>query len=123
MTCDPPVSGAGDHPAAPTFSCRRCGECCRWPGHVLLTEADIRLLARRLDIDESVFIDRYARLASNRAQLSLSETPDGACVFLDGSNCRVYDARPEQCRGFPATWTVAGCPAQSPRPIRPRESV
>jgi len=40
-----------------TFRCRRCGECCRWSGHVLLTTKDIARIALAIAIDESEFIE------------------------------------------------------------------
>ena len=93
------------------FVCTGCGVCCRWPGHVLLTASDIQDLARYLRMDEERFIDSYTRLASNRSQLSLKDQADGSCVFLDGDACGVYEARPLQCRSFPAAWRVRqGCP-------------
>jgi uncharacterized protein len=95
-----------------SFQCRRCGACCRWPGHVLLTDTDISRLAGTLNLNEDRFIGQYTVLASNRRQLSLAEHEDGRCVFLANDACAVYDARPEQCRNFPHTWRVtAGCPA------------
>lgn len=79
---------------------------------MLLTQDDIKALAPARGLDEESFIQRYTRLASNRAQLSLTEKPDGACVFLDDAGrCVVYNARPEQCRRFPFDWSVSGCPA------------
>lgn len=96
----------------PAFACQRCGRCCRWPGHVLLEEADIRQLAARLGLAEPLFIEQYTHLASNRRQLSLVEDARGACVFLQpDQSCVVYEARPRQCRDFPAQWSVLGCPA------------
>ena len=93
------------------FVCTGCGVCCRWPGHVLLTDADISELAAHLAMDEVDFIAQYTRLASNRAQLSLKDQADGSCIFLDGDMCEVYEARPLQCRSFPAAWQVRqGCP-------------
>ena len=97
-------------PESAPFACLRCGACCRWPGHVLLTDPDIARLAGFVGLDEAALINRYTRLASNRAQLSLVEQGDGACIFLDGARCRVYPARPAQCRSFPHAWAVAGCP-------------
>jgi Fe-S-cluster containining protein len=97
--------------SSPTFRCRRCGACCRWEGHVLLTDADIAGLAAERSMSERAFVDRYTRLAANRAQLRLAENADGSCVFLDGSSCAVYAARPAQCRAFPIAWRVDGCPA------------
>ena len=88
--------------------CRQCGECCRWPGHVLLSDRDVADLARVLQLSESDFVARHARLASNRAQLSLKEKPDGSCELLEGNVCAVYEARPAQCRDFPSGWNVPG---------------
>ncbi len=90
------------------WKCRRCGDCCRWPGHVLLTDRDIARLSRRLRMAEQDFIERHTRLASNRAQLSLREKPDGSCEFLEGASCAVYEERPSQCRDFPSAWNVPG---------------
>lgn len=103
-------------PSAPQpFACRRCGACCRWPGSVLLAEADIAAAAAALGLAEAEFIARHAVLARNRAQLTLREQPGGACEFLDArGRCRIYAARPRQCRDFPGRWRVAGCPASEP---------
>ena len=94
------------------FSCTGCGECCRWPGSVLLTERDIQVMADALELTEHDFIDQYTALAPNRAQLTLTGRPDGSCIFLDENRCSVYEARPDQCRSFPFAWQVSeGCPA------------
>lgn len=105
------MNSSGVPGGAAPFSCLRCGKCCRWGGHVLLEEDDITDLASGLGMPESEFIARYTELARNRHQLSLINRADGACVFLDGNHCRVYERRPEQCRTFPGTWSVPGCPA------------
>ncbi len=94
------------------FECTGCGECCRWSGSVLLTDADVTVLSNHLGVPEQEFIDHHTRLAPNRIQLALLDKADGSCAFLEGSRCRVYAARPEQCRSFPFTWSVSsGCPA------------
>ena len=93
------------------FRCTRCGRCCRWPGYVLLTDEDITRMAHKMDVREEVCIQKYTRLASNRAQLSLIDAPDGACIFLEGDQCSMYEARPAQCRAFPfPSATPDGCP-------------
>ena len=93
------------------FVCRRCGACCRWEGIVRLTEEDIRRLAVFLGMSEEAFIERHTRLAPDRRCLALLDAADGACAFLDGDRCAVYEARPAQCRNFPFTWEVKeGCP-------------
>jgi hypothetical protein len=93
------------------FRCSGCGECCRWTGAVLLTDSDLSRLAAHLNMSEQEFIDRHTRLAPNRQQLALLDQQDGSCAFLDGNQCSIYEARPEQCRTFPYAWSVAeGCP-------------
>jgi len=60
---------------------------------------------------EAAFIEAHTVLARNRAQLTLKESSDGACEFLrPEGGCRIYGARPKQCRDFPHTWQVEGCP-------------
>jgi len=93
------------------FACTGCGGCCRWPGHVLLRGEEIAPLARATGLGEEEFLGRYTRLATNRAQLSLVENSRGECVFLEGSRCVVYEARPKQCRDYPYLWrTGDDCP-------------
>ena len=84
---------------------------------MLLEAADIAAAAAALGMGEGEFIERHAVLARNRAQLTLKESPDGACEFLDESGaCRIYAARPRQCRDFPHGWKVSGCPGLGPPP-------
>lgn len=94
-----------------SFKCKQCGACCRWSGHVLLTEADIARLAAATGLSEETFISHYTVLAANRSQLSLADGLDGSCILLKDDLCTLYDARPAQCRDFPHGWRVAeGCP-------------
>lgn len=94
------------------FNCQQCGTCCRWEGAVLLTDADIVVLASALGIDEQRFVEEHTRLAPGRHGLALLDKEDGSCFFLEGNGCRLYEARPEQCRTFPYAWRVEeGCPA------------
>jgi len=83
---------------------------------VLLEKADIAAAAAALGMPEGEFIEKHAVLARNRAQLTLKEAPGGACEFLDAEGrCRIYAARPRQCRDFPHGWKVDGCPGISLR--------
>ena len=82
---------------------------------MLLEEADIAMAAAALGLMPEEFIEKHAALARNRAQLTLREAPGGACEFLDAEGrCRIYAARPKQCRDFPRGWQVDGCPGLSP---------
>lgn len=99
-------------PEKRSFVCLRCGTCCRWPGHVLLTDDDVSRMAGATGLSEEAFIETYTVLASNRRQLSLKDIDGANCIFLTESGCEHYDARPDQCRDFPHTWRVSeGCPA------------
>lgn len=81
---------------------------------MLLEKADIAAAAAALGMPEGAFIETHAVLARNRAQLTLKEAPGGACEFLDAEGrCRIYAARPRQCRDFPHGWKVDGCPGFS----------
>jgi hypothetical protein len=81
------------------FECTRCGRCCTGaPGEVRVTHAEIGALSDCLGIPVDQFIPLYCRPAAGG--LGLKERPDGSCVFYDGG-CRVYSARPSQCRTYP----------------------
>jgi hypothetical protein len=91
------------------WECQRCTACCRWPGQVRLTDAEISRLAAYLGLGEFDFIQRFTRLRTDRRGLVLAEKPDGACVFLEGRDCRVQPVKPQQCRDFPNLWRFPGC--------------
>ena len=90
------------------FPCTRCGECCRIPGQVHLTPADIARLAALLGLRDYDFIQRHTHLARDRRDLVLQGDPAKPCRFLNGNDCAVYPARPEQCAGYPEMWKNPG---------------
>lgn len=101
------------------YECDRCTACCRWPGQVKLSPAEITRLAAFLHLDEHAFIQQYTRLNASRTGLALKDQPDGACVFLAGGDCRVNALKPQQCRDFPNLWNFPGF--QQVCRARPRE--
>ena len=80
------------------IDCRQCAECCR-VGEVPLAQRDIERLARFLGIPERSFAEQYVMLDKAGAAI-LRRTASG-CVFLDGNDCTVYEARPGNCERFP----------------------
>ncbi|MSU61699.1 MAG: YkgJ family cysteine cluster protein [Pedosphaera sp.] len=90
------------------YECQRCTACCRWPGQVRLTEAEITRLAAFKQLAEWEFIQRFTRLAADRRGLALLDKPDGECVFLEGNDCSVQPVKPQQCRDFPNLWNFPG---------------
>lgn len=90
------------------YECQRCTACCRWPGLVSFTDEESTAMAAHLGVTEHDFIQRFTRVNPSRTGLALLEQPDGACVFLDGDDCRVQPVKPQQCRDFPNLWNFPG---------------
>jgi Fe-S-cluster containining protein len=93
----------------PVFlECQRCTACCRWPGQVRLTDAEITRLAAFKDLSEFDFIQQFTRLTNDRRGLALLDKSNGECIFLEGGNCAVQSVKPQQCRDFPNLWNFPG---------------
>ena len=84
------------------FECTGCGDCCTGaPGYVWVNKEEIATLAMVVGLPVDEFEELYVRLVGVRK--SLKELANYDCVFLDGETrkCRVYSARPRQCRTWP----------------------
>jgi Fe-S-cluster containining protein len=85
------------------FSCTRCGKCCETAGeyYVFLSAQEAEQIRRFLDLSPAWFRRRYlSRLEDGT--LVLVAGCDERCVFLDREGrCRIYTARPSQCRTYP----------------------
>jgi len=90
------------------YVCMRCGNCCRWEGYVRLTSEDIDRIAEYLGVSREAFVREYTRMTSDRRGLSLTEKPNGDCIFLEGNTCIVHAVKPKQCTGFPNSWRFSG---------------
>jgi Fe-S-cluster containining protein len=83
------------------FECTGCGRCCTGGnGYVWVSEREVSRLAAHFEISLDDFGRRYLRRIGDRYAL-LESVRDGACVFLAGNRCGVYESRPDQCRSFP----------------------
>ena len=98
------------HPAGvPIFyECDRCTACCRWPGQVKLADGEATRLSAFLGLPEDDFIQQFTRINAARNGLALVDQASGACVFLEGDDCRVNPVKPQQCREFPNLWNFPG---------------
>ncbi len=94
--------------SAPYYACQRCTNCCRWPGFVRIDARDISAISAFLGLSEDGFIQEFTRLRPGRDGLALTDQPDGACIFLDGRDCRIQSVKPGQCRDFPNGWNFPG---------------
>lgn len=90
------------------YECQRCGNCCRWPGEVPVSDAEIEKISRYLGMSDDDFIDEHTTLRVNRDGLTLKERKNGECIFLDGIDCRINPVKPNQCAGFPNQWNFKG---------------
>lgn len=104
------------------FRCLGCGRCCTGAaGYVWVNGPEIAALAAAVGLDPVQFEAMYVRVVGRRK--SLIELPNGDCVFFDNKTrrCKVYRARPSQCRAWPfwasnlrspETWAQMGraCP-------------
>jgi Fe-S-cluster containining protein len=80
------------------MDCRSCANCCR-VATAKITARDVEKLARFLGIRPSDFIREYAQ--ENAEEGLILRRTEGGCVFLEGNDCTVYEARPHSCDYFP----------------------
>ena len=91
------------------FGCSMCGNCCTGPpGAVWFDRAEGQAMADAMGIDSKVFYRRFTRRINGRQSLRERHTRHGFdCILLDRESqpgralCRVYKARPTQCRTWP----------------------
>ena len=87
------------------FKCTQCGNCCTGaPGYVWVNKEEIVALAAEIgeeDIDR--FERKYVRQVGIRKSLKEDSRANWDCVFFDSDTrkCKVYNARPRQCRTWP----------------------
>jgi hypothetical protein len=131
----------GDGPASAwyedglSFECQRCGRCCSGaPGDVWVSSQEAAGIAAELGQAPEAFAAECLR--THRGRLSLRERADYDCVLLDQTSrtCRVYQARPLQCRTWPwwpenlrtpEAWHEAAreCPGIGHGPVTPAEHI
>ena len=87
------------------IDCTECANCCK-VATAKVAERDAERLARYLRISPARFLAEYTMGGGEEGTI-LRRTEAG-CVFLDGTTCTVYDARPETCRRFPHVVRGAG---------------
>jgi Fe-S-cluster containining protein len=91
------------------FECTQCGKCCTGaPGYVWVSVEEIYRIAEFLGMRERDFIRQYVRKVNQR--FSLIELPNGNCIFYE-KGCKIYPARPIQCRTFPFWKEITATPA------------
>ena len=80
------------------IDCTQCANCCREMQPVLMP-ADIRRLARKMNLPVKAFTARYLKKApADHIGMVFKRRP---CPFLFDDRCSVYDARPRDCKSYP----------------------
>src|SRR5207248_7417596 len=75
------------------IDCTVCANCCK-VATAIVTERDVERLARYLRIPTARFLAEYTMESEEEGRV-LRRTDEAGCVFLDGTTCTVYDARPD----------------------------
>lgn len=84
------------------FTCTQCGNCCTGaPGVVWVTDEEIKAIAEVTGKSIGEVRLEHTRLFGGR--VSLKEYANGDCTYFDPETrgCRIYNARPVQCRTWP----------------------
>ena len=79
------------------IDCRSCAKCCVGLT-TKLADRDMEKLAKFLRVTADEFRANYTQPGDEGLDL---KQVDGRCVFLDGKDCSVYEARPGVCADFP----------------------
>ena len=81
------------------INCLECANCCTTTGP-LLTDTDIKRVAKHLRIKDADFVSEYVRVDEDGDQIFKSMP----CPFLGADNyCSIYENRPKACRDYPHT--------------------
>ena len=81
------------------IDCTQCANCCK-VATVQVSERDVERLARYLRIQPTQCLAEYTMENSEEGTI-LRRSEDRGCVFLDGTACTVYEARPDICQRYP----------------------
>jgi Fe-S-cluster containining protein len=81
------------------IDCLQCAACCKNYSPRFKTP-DLKRIAKRLQMKESIFIERFLRIDKDGDYVTRSSP----CPFLGEDNyCSIYEDRPSDCHRFPYT--------------------
>jgi Fe-S-cluster containining protein len=91
------------YPANIHFECNQCGLCCgdtkEKTRHILLLESE----AHEISAKTGLPIEGFAVEAANGLPYvyEIKKLCQGKCIFLENSQCTIYNSRPLICRFYP----------------------
>jgi len=84
-----------------------CGNCCTGEGAVYFTPDDLKAIREYLKLDNARFASLRKRLIQKKKNGLLIHRSNTDCLFLEGKSvCKIYPARPLQCRSYPFWYSV-----------------
>jgi Fe-S-cluster containining protein len=89
------------------IDCRACANCCK-VAETDITGRDVDRLARHLGLTPKQFIAQYTTMSAQEDDEIILRRNDSGCIFLDGNDCTIYEARPDTCKLFPHLVRGAG---------------
>jgi Fe-S-cluster containining protein len=89
------------------IDCRACANCCK-VAETDVTGRDILRLSKYLGITQAQFVAQYTTASAFEQKEPILRRRDTGCIFLEGNDCSIYDARPDTCRDFPHLMRGAG---------------
>ncbi len=58
-------------------------------------------MSRYLGLTPKQFIPQYTTMSAQEDDEIILRRNDAGCIFLDGNDCNIYEARPDTCKLFP----------------------
>ncbi|HPH03330.1 MAG TPA: YkgJ family cysteine cluster protein [Spirochaetota bacterium] len=92
------------------FGCKRCGQCCSWPGMVFFTREERSAAAQHLGMSERAFSSAY-HLGQTGENEWVVHAPRGCPLLGQNKECAIYPVRPLQCASYPFWRSKLGTPA------------
>ena len=91
---------------SPPLNCRKCPAfCCTLAGYVEVSMRDVQRLAQHLGMTVPEFEKKHLVTKRRAGRRPRIKAHDQTCQFLgDDRRCTVYEARPNDCRGY-VCWT------------------
>jgi hypothetical protein len=89
------------------IDCRTCANCCR-VAETDVTERDINRLSKYLGLPPQEFVAQYTTTSAFEQKEPILRRRASGCIFLEGNDCTIYEARPDTCRDFPHLVRGAG---------------
>ncbi len=82
------------------IDCTTCANCCK-VATTQVTERDIERIGKHLRIPIARVIAEFTQPDTEEGGRNLKWEKGKGCIFLDGTLCSIYDARPDICQRFP----------------------